>query len=101
MSDAPVRVDRWLTAARIFKSRTGATEACNGNHVKVNGQTVRPSHLVKVGDNIEARATRGHVVLWVIALADKRLSPPAARLLYEHQSPPAPPKELTLPMSPI
>jgi len=97
---APVRIDRWLTAARIFKSRTAATEACNGNHVKVGGQTVRPSHLVKVGDRIEARSPRGPVVLVVLALAEKRLGPPAARLLYEDHSPPPPAKDLTLPVRP-
>lgn len=100
MSLVPIRIDRWLTAARIFKSRTLATEACNGNHVKVDGQTVRPSHLVKVGDRIEARAPRGPVVLVILALADKRLGPVPARALYEDHSPPPPPKDLTLPVRP-
>jgi len=100
MSMVPVRIDRWLSAARIYKSRTLATEACNGNQVKVGGQTVRPSHLVKVGDRIEARAERGPLVLVVLALAEKRLGPAPARLLYEDHSPPPPPKDLTLPLRP-
>jgi ribosome-associated heat shock protein Hsp15 len=100
LSLVPVRVDRWLTAARIFKSRTLATEACNGNHVKVDGQTVRPSHLVKVGDRIEARAPRGPVVVVILALADKRLGPVPARALYEDHSPPPPPKDASLPVRP-
>lgn len=83
-----VRVDRWLCAARIYKSRTSAQEACAASHVKVNDKNVRASQGVKVGDRIVARAPRGQVVLVVAALADKRLSPPKARELYEDHSPP-------------
>lgn len=82
-----VRVDRWLSAARIFKSRTGAQEACLASHVKVNGKNARSSQLVKIGDRIEARAPRGDTILVVTALAEKRLSAPQARELYEDHSP--------------
>ncbi len=88
-----VRIDRWLSAARIYKSRTLATDACVGGHVRINGNTARPSHAVKIGDNVEALAPRGPVVLEVAALAEKRLSPPAARELYVDHSPPPPPRE--------
>lgn len=83
-----VRVDRWLCAARIFKSRTGAQEACAASHVKINGKNARSSQPLKVGDRLEARAPRGDVILVIVALHDKRLSPPAARELYEDHSPP-------------
>lgn len=83
-----VRVDRWLCAARIFKSRTGAQEACLASHIKVNGKNARSSQQVKVGDRIEARAPRGDTILVVTALAEKRLSPAQARELYEDHSPP-------------
>lgn len=89
----PVRIDQWLNAARIYKSRTTASEACVAGHVKLNGQQVRPSHLVKTGDEIRALCPRGPVVLEVLALADKRLSPPKARELYLDHSPPPPPRE--------
>lgn len=88
-----VRVDRYLCAARIFKSRTGAQEACAASHVKVNGKNARSSHPVKVGDKIEARAPRGQVVLIVLELAEKRQAPPRARELYEDHSPPPEAKE--------
>jgi len=88
-----VRVDRWLCAARIYKSRTQATDACTGGHVRVNDQVARASHLVKVGDEVRASAPRGPVVLEVLALADKRLGPPKARELYADHSPPPPPRE--------
>ncbi|HTQ07820.1 MAG TPA: RNA-binding S4 domain-containing protein [Polyangiaceae bacterium] len=88
-----VRLDRWLSAARIFKSRTAAQEACAAGHVAVNGLTARSSHALVAGDEITARAPRGELVLQVLALADKRLSPPKARELYADHSPPPPPKE--------
>lgn len=93
MSAETVRVDRFLSAARIYKSRTGAQEACAASHVKVNGKNARSSQGVKVGDKIEARAPRGDVILVVLVLADKRQSPEKARALYEDHSPPPPDKE--------
>ncbi|HET9954721.1 MAG TPA: RNA-binding S4 domain-containing protein [Polyangiaceae bacterium] len=88
-----IRVDRWLCAARIYKSRTQAHDACEGGLVKVNGSAVRASHAVRPGDQITAQAPRGVVVLEVQKLAPKRLGPAPARELYEDHSPPPPPKE--------
>lgn len=88
-----VRIDRWLCAARIYKSRTQATDACVGGHVRLNEAPVRASHPVRVGDRIRALAPRGEVVLEVLGLAEKRLSPPAARELYADHSPPPPPRD--------
>lgn len=88
MTEASVRIDRWLTATRLYKSRTASQEACAASHVKVNGKNVRASQAVHVGDKVEARAPRGDVIFIVLILADKRLSPPKARELYEDQSPP-------------
>lgn len=88
-----VRVDKWLTAARIYKSRAIAQDALRGGHVEVNGKSAEPSTPVKVGDHVEARAPRGLFVAEVKGIADKRLSPPAARALYEDFSPPPPPRE--------
>jgi ribosome-associated heat shock protein Hsp15 len=87
------RIDRWLTAARIFKSRTLAQEACEAGHVRVNELPVKPSHPVKLGDEVRAFAPRGSVVLRVKGLADKRLSAQLAQLLFDDHSPPPPPKE--------
>ncbi|MCH2110600.1 MAG: RNA-binding S4 domain-containing protein [Polyangiaceae bacterium] len=88
-----VRVDKYLTATRIFKSRTQAQDACEASHVKVNGKNVRSSQSVKVGDRIETRAPRGDVVMIILELAEKRQSAPRARELYEDHSPP--PEEKT------
>ncbi len=93
MSAPNVRLDKWLSAARVYKSRTSAQEACTAGHVSVNGQGARSSHALVVGDEVTARAPRGDLVLEVVALADKRLSPPKARELYLDHSPPPPPRE--------
>jgi ribosome-associated heat shock protein Hsp15 len=93
-----VRIDRWLCAARIYASRSQATDACAAGNVTLNGATVRPSHVVRVGDELSAHAPRGYVILKILKLADKRLGPPLARELYEDHSPPPPPREERFPM---
>jgi ribosome-associated heat shock protein Hsp15 len=88
-----VRIDRWLCATRLYKSRSLSQQACTGGLVKVNGATVRPSHPVRAGDEVCAEAPRGLVVWQIKALADKRLSATLAAALYEDHSPPPPPRE--------
>lgn len=96
MNESSVRLDQWLSAARIFKSRTAAQEACTGGRIRVNGRVVRSSHPVRAGDKIEGNAPRGRVILVVLDVEEKRQSPVRARELYEDHSPPPPPKELEL-----
>jgi ribosome-associated heat shock protein Hsp15 len=87
-----VRIDRWLCAARVYKSRTQATDACTGGHVELNGARAKPDQRVRPGDMIEARTEAALRILKVLALAERRLSPPLARELYEDHSPPPPPR---------
>jgi ribosome-associated heat shock protein Hsp15 len=88
-----VRVDRWLAAARIFKSRSQAASACTEGHVRINGAIAKASHPVKVDDEIATEAPRGTVIVDVKVLSDKRLSAPLARALYADRSPPPPLRE--------
>ena len=88
-----VRLDRWLCAARIFKSRTQASLACSGGHVRVNDLRVKPGSALRVGDEVWVQKPRRLYVLEVVALGDKRLAPALARDLYADHSPPPPPKE--------
>src|SRR6188768_3417693 len=90
---AQTRIDRWLAAARVFKSRSLAQEACEAGHVRINDAHAKPSQLVKIGDEVRAFSPRGPLVLLVKGLADKRLSAPLAQLLYDDHSPPPPAKE--------
>ena len=61
--------------------------------MRINGNSVRASHDISVGDEVRAHAPRGLVILKVLKIADKRLGAALARELYEDHSPPPPPKE--------
>jgi ribosome-associated heat shock protein Hsp15 len=91
------RVDQWLWGVRLFKTRTMATDACRGGHVKVNGASAKPSTPVRVGDRVEANVGDRHRDLEVVGIVDKRVSATmAAECLIDH-SPPPPPREEVLP----
>lgn len=92
-----VRVDRWLWSVRLFKTRSDATAACRGGHVRVNGAPAKPAAPVRVGDRVEAHASGRERVLEVVVLLDKRVGAGvAAEALVDH-SPPVPPRELEAP----
>ena len=74
-----VRIDKWLWAARFFKTRSAATDAVAGGHVKVNGERAKPSREVAVGERIEVRTSSDRWTIGVRALADRRGPAAAAR----------------------
>jgi len=78
-----VRIDKWLWAARFFKTRTAATEAVLGGHVHVGGERVKPAREVRVGDRIEIRRDEIRWTVVVSALADRRGPARVAAALYE------------------
>jgi ribosome-associated heat shock protein Hsp15 len=87
------RVDKWLWAVRLYKTRSLATEACAAGHVRVNGAPAKAAHPVRVGDRVEARAHDRQRIFEVVRIIEKRVSAPvAAEALVDH-SPPPPPKE--------
>jgi ribosome-associated heat shock protein Hsp15 len=87
------RVDKWLWAVRLCKTRSAATELCSAGHVKVNGATVKPAHQVRVGDRVEAYVHERQRILEVVRIIEKRVSAPlAAEAMVDH-SPPPPEKE--------
>ena len=77
------RIDKWLWAARFFKTRSAATDAVAGGHVKVNGDRAKPSREVAVGERVEVRTSSDSWTIDVRALADRRGPAAAARALYE------------------
>jgi ribosome-associated heat shock protein Hsp15 len=88
----------WLWAVRIVKTRSLATDACKGGHVRVNGRPAKPATPVRVGDRVEAHVADRDRLLEVVQLIDKRVSAPlAAECLVDH-SPPAPPREYVAPL---
>ena len=86
-----VRIDKWLWAARMFKTRSMASEACTGGHVKLNDETVKASKSVMIGDTVDVLTPGGPRVLEVAGLADKRGPAKVAVTLYVDHTPPPPP----------
>jgi ribosome-associated heat shock protein Hsp15 len=78
-----VRVDKWLWAARFFKTRGAATEAVLGGHVQVNGARVKPAREVVVGDRLEITRSSERWTVIVTGLADRRGSASVAATLYD------------------
>jgi ribosome-associated heat shock protein Hsp15 len=83
------RVDVWLWAVRMYKTRSAATAACRGGHVLVNRLPAKAATQVKVGDRIDAFIERKRV-LQVTAVIDKRVGAAIATKCFIDQSPPAP-----------
>ena len=80
---ATVRIDKWLWAARFFKTRSAATDAVAGGRVHLNSERAKPSKDVKAGDTIELRIGQLEWTLVVRAVADKRGSATVAKTLYD------------------
>lgn len=86
-----VRIDKWLHVARVYKTRSLATKACQLSRVRVNGVAVKPHRELKLGDRVEAEVGRDWArVLVVRELADKTLPKAEVPRLYEDLSPPRP-----------
>jgi len=97
MTDArlSLRVDKWLWAARAFKTRSLASAACDGGKVDVNDDAAKPAKPLRVGDVVKVTLPQGRrKIMKVGVLSDRRGSGAAARLLYEDLTPPEPPRSL-------
>jgi ribosome-associated heat shock protein Hsp15 len=81
-----VRVDKWLWAARFFKTRSLATDAVEGGKVKLNGQRVKPAKEVRVGDTLIVHIGEYAWELTVCALGERRGPAELARTLYEESA---------------
>lgn len=77
-----VRIDKWLWAARFYKTRSAATAAVHGGKVTVNGETAKPAKAVTVGDRLEVKLPPYTWELEVTALGERRGSAAQAALLY-------------------
>lgn len=86
-----LRVDKWLWAARFFKTRSLATGACTGGKVDVNDEAAKPARLVRAGDLVKVTLPQGRRrIVKVVSLDDRRGSATIARTLYEDLTPPEP-----------
>ncbi|MDJ0880392.1 MAG: S4 domain-containing protein [Gammaproteobacteria bacterium] len=82
MSESKVRIDKWLWAARFYKTRALASEAVNGGKVHLQGQRIKASRAVKIDDTYEIQRGFDRLEIVVKALADRRGSASIAQTLY-------------------
>jgi ribosome-associated heat shock protein Hsp15 len=78
-----VRIDKWLWAARFFKSRAQAVLAIEAGRVHLHGERVKPARTVKVGDRLLIQREQERFELWVRAVTETRRSAPLARMLFD------------------
>lgn len=78
-----VRIDKWLWAARFFKTRSLAAKAVSGGQVQVNGTRVKPSRFVQPGEELRIRKGSDECTVVVLAVSGQRRGAPEARTLYE------------------
>jgi len=91
-SEPTTRIDKWLWAARAYKTRSLASEACSGGKVTINDNSAKPHKLVRQGD-IVAFHSGSYEKRWkVCAIAERRGPASVARELYEDLTPPPPPR---------
>jgi len=78
-----LRIDKWLWAARLFKTRTAASDAVLGGRVHLNGERVKPSKAIRAGDTIEVTIGRVRRTLAVTGLSERRGPASVAAMMYE------------------
>ncbi|MCV7693768.1 S4 domain-containing protein [Micrococcus luteus] len=89
-----VRIDAWLWAVRLYKTRSAATAAVRAGHVRIDGEPVKAATPVVVGNRVRVRQDGGERILEVTGLIAKRVGAPVARQQYVDHSPPPVPREL-------
>lgn len=82
MTEEKVRIDKWLWAARFFKTRSLASKAVSGGHVHVNGQRIKPARSVQIGDELHIRRGLTEFVVFVEDISSRRGPAVKARTLY-------------------
>ena len=81
-----MRLDKWLWAARFFKTRALAQAAIAGGRVKLNGDRIKPAHAVKAGDALSVRVEELEWQVTVRGLSERRGPAPEAKKLYEESA---------------
>ncbi|CAB1275731.1 RNA-binding S4 domain-containing protein [Candidatus Nitrosacidococcus tergens] len=81
--DEKIRIDKWLWAARFFKTRSLASEAVSGGKVHLNHQRAKSSHRVNIGDHLLIRRERFEYEIEILSLSKQRRSAPEAASLYQ------------------
>ena len=102
MTDAATtaRVDAWLWAVRVYKTRSAATTACRAGHVRVNGERVKAAQPVRPGDELRVRIQGFDRILVVKKTIAKRVGAALVAESVDDRTPPPPPKE-SMPFVPV
>jgi ribosome-associated heat shock protein Hsp15 len=87
------RVDAWVWAVRLAKTRSAATAACKAGHIQVNGERAKPAQPVHVGDEVRLRNTEVERTVTVARLVSKRVGAVIAAECFVDLTPPSAPKE--------
>jgi ribosome-associated heat shock protein Hsp15 len=92
-----IRIDKWLWSVRMYKTRTLATEACAAGKIKIDGEAVKASYLLKIGQLINMNRQGEKWTLKSVKLIEKRVSAPLAVVCYEDLTPPEEKNKLQFP----
>ncbi|NLH74404.1 MAG: RNA-binding S4 domain-containing protein [Verrucomicrobia bacterium] len=84
-----VRLDKWLWATRVFKTRSQAASACNAGHVKLAGQNLKPAHKVRIGEVFTVRIGELTRTVRVVGLLTQRVGAKVLSQYLEDLTPPA------------
>ena len=82
-----VRIDKWLWAVRLYKTRAAANDACSSGRVRINGVPAKPAHRVKVGDTVVSRRKGFSSTYQVVRVIEKRVGAPVAVECYVDETP--------------
>ena len=82
-----LRIDKWLWAARLFKTRRGAADACQGGKVKLEGRSVKPGRVIRVSDELQITRKLYRQRIKITGLSERRVSPAIAATLCEDITP--------------
>ena len=93
---AGVRIDSWIWSVRLTKTRSQATAACRAGHVRINNERVKPSHPVRVGDEVRLRHLGRERIVVVTRLVSKRVGAAVAAECLIDKSPPPAPAEIAI-----
>ncbi|MFT2816601.1 RNA-binding S4 domain-containing protein [Leifsonia sp. A12D58] len=87
------RVDSWVWAVRMYKTRSQATAACRAGHVRVNGDRAKSAQTIRIGDEVRVRSAGFDRIMVVDRIVTKRVGAAIAAECYIDKTPPPPPRE--------
>lgn len=99
-SSNAVRIDKWLWAVRLFKTRALALDACKGGHVKMEGRNLKPAHTVRIGEIYEVQRGEQFLRVRVKSIVHQRVGAALVPDLIEDLSPARPAEQIRIPAPP-